>query len=76
MMICGLETAGKVTVRVTVLKKKEAGCIKKALPLLNADDMLMSLEGNLVICQIVNPLKTVRCEFPMKILECYGVKLP
>ncbi len=110
MMICGLETGGIVTVRVTVLKKAEAGYLWDALPLLDADGslmtiqsaetldeaaklaacrmqrlvaavtglddvnsgMLMSLKGNLVICQIVNPLKTVRCEFPKEVLECYG----
>lgn len=33
--------------------------------------MLMSLLGDLVICQIVNPLKTVRCEFPVSVLEGY-----
>ncbi|MGN0373786.1 MAG: acetamidase/formamidase family protein, partial [Enterocloster sp.] len=119
MMICGLETAGKVKVRVTVLKEnilEESGAcfLKEALPLLDAsgtlmtiqsaetldeaaqlaacrmqqlvakasglDDvnsgMLMSLTGNLIICQIVNPLKTVRCEFPKDILERCGAKLP
>ncbi|MDO5349548.1 MAG: acetamidase/formamidase family protein [Lachnospiraceae bacterium] len=38
--------------------------------------MLMSLLGNLVICQIVNPLKTVRCEFPLEVLAAYGGQLP
>lgn len=112
MMICGLETGGKVTVRVTVLKEdsKTFSCLRDALPLLDAGDrlmtiqsaetldeaarlaacrmqalmaqitglddvnagMLMSLKGDLIICQIVNPLKTVRCEFPKAILECYS----
>ena len=38
--------------------------------------MLMSLFCNLVICQIVDPLKTVRAEFSMAILEKYGYRLP
>lgn len=122
VMICGLETAGTVKVRVTVLKgaavagteASEAGALREALPLLvsgrqlmtiqsaasldeagtlaaqrmqrlvakltGLDDvnsgMLMSLLGNLAVCQIVNPLKTVRCEFPLDVLAEYGVRLP
>ena len=34
--------------------------------------MLLSLMGNLHICQIVDPLMTVRMEFPLWILEAYG----
>ena len=109
VLICGLETAGVVTVRVSVLKGKEHQPLFAALPLLHAKDrlmtiqsgktmdeaavlaagkmqqlvkavcgltdedsgMLMSLLGDLVICQIVNPLKTVRCEFPVSVLEGY-----
>lgn len=114
VMICGLETAGEVHVRVSVCKKgsKAAGdavfdAFFDALPVCidgniissiqaaetldeaavfaagkmeallakaaGMDDvkagMLMSLLGNLAVCQIVNPLKTVRCEFPLKVLE-------
>ena len=114
VMICGLETAGEVEVRVSVCKKggKAAGDVVfdaffDALPVCidgniissiqaaetldeaavfaagkmeallakaaGMDDvkagMLMSLLGNLAVCQIVNPLKTVRCEFPLKVLE-------
>ncbi len=131
VMICGLETAGTVTVQVTVLKQGRKSCegredsaaesmsgrnsaLWEALPLLvsgrqvmtiqsaeSLDDaaaaaaqrmqrlvaeltglddvnsgMLMSLLGNLIICQIVNPLKTVRCQFPLDVLEKYQVSLP
>ncbi|MDO5417319.1 MAG: acetamidase/formamidase family protein [Lachnospiraceae bacterium] len=114
MMICGMETAGTVTVKVTVLKKEAAGPVREAVPFLETaeavmsiqsaetldeaaeaaarkmehflteaaglDDvnagMLLSLMGNLVVCQIVNPLKTVRCELTKTVLERYGVKLP
>ncbi len=109
VLICGLETAGVVTVRVSALKGKEHQPLFAALPLLHAKDrlmtiqsgktmdeaavlaagkmqqlvkavcgltdedsgMLMSLLGDLVICQIVNPLKTVRCEFPVSVMEGY-----
>lgn len=38
--------------------------------------MLMSLKGELRICQIVDPMKTARMEFPLEILSLYGFKLP
>ncbi len=149
MGICGLETAGKVTVRVTALKEEEAArygmlgegisddgisgdemagagltsgeaasrvfrAVRAALPLLKEGDqvmtiqsaetldeaallaankmrelaaaasgmdlvnsgMAMSLLGDLAVCQIVNPLKTVRCQFPLKVLAEYGFRLP
>jgi amidase len=38
--------------------------------------MLLSIVGNLRICQIVDPLMTVRMEFPLWILEQYGYTLP
>lgn len=34
--------------------------------------MLLTLAGDLVICQTVNPLKTVRMEFPKEITAQYG----
>jgi amidase len=37
--------------------------------------MLMSLAGDLRICQIVDPLMTARMEFPMEILEKYGLRV-
>lgn len=38
--------------------------------------MLMSLVGNLVFCQVVDPLITVRFEFPKSVLAEYGYTLP
>ncbi len=38
--------------------------------------MLMSLVGNLKFCQVVDPLLTVRFEFPKKVLADYGYTLP
>ncbi len=38
--------------------------------------MFMSLVSDMVVCQVVNPLKTVRMEFPYHILEEYGYSLP
>jgi amidase len=42
---------------------------------LNDAGMLMSLAGELAFCQIVDPLKTVRFEFPKSILEERGFSL-
>jgi amidase len=38
--------------------------------------MLMSLVGNLRFCQVVDPLLTVRFEFPKSVLADYGYTLP
>ncbi len=38
--------------------------------------MLMSLVGNLKFCQVVDPLLTVRFEFPKSVLADYGYELP
>jgi amidase len=41
---------------------------------LNDAGMLMSLVGELKFCQVVDPLKTVRFEFPKNVLEAYGYR--
>lgn len=109
VMICGLETGGEVTVKVSVLKecrlptpflycRGDVMTIQSAATLDGAGDaaakamkdfvkmaagkddfeagMLMSLLSNMVVCQVVDPLKTVRVEFPLKVLEAYGYRLP
>jgi amidase len=43
---------------------------------LNEAGMLMSLAGELRFCQVVDPLKTVRFEFPKAILADRGFSLP
>ena len=43
---------------------------------LNDAGMLMSLVGQLKFCQIVDPEKTVRFEFPKWVLEKYGFRMP
>lgn len=43
---------------------------------LNDAGMLMSLVGQLKFCQVVDPLKTVRFEFPKSVLEECGFKMP
>ncbi len=112
VFICGLETAGRVTVRVSVVKgiaaamlptpflysrgrvmslqsaetldaagdmaaKAMKGFVKAAA---GKDDleagMLMSLLSDMEVCQVVDPLKTVRVEFPLWALETYGYRLP
>ncbi len=42
---------------------------------INDAGMLMSLVGQLKFCQVVDPLKTVRFEFPKWVLSEYGYKL-
>ncbi len=42
---------------------------------LNDAGMLMSLVGQLKFCQVVDPLKTVRFEFPKSVLAEYGYQL-
>jgi amidase len=42
---------------------------------LNDAGMLMSAMGELKFCQVVDPLKTVRFEFPKSVLETYGFRL-
>ena len=42
---------------------------------LNDAGMLMSLVGQLKFCQVVDPLKTVRFEFPKEVLQSYGYEL-
>jgi amidase len=43
---------------------------------LNDAGMLMSLTGQLKFCQVVDPLKTVRFEFPKSVLVEYGFRMP
>lgn len=43
---------------------------------INDAAMLMSLVGNLKFCQVVDPLLTVRFEFPKSVLADYGYTLP
>jgi len=43
---------------------------------LNDAGMLMSLAGELKICQVVNPEMTVRFEFPKKVLASYHYTFP
>nr|WP_162990805.1 acetamidase/formamidase family protein [Maliibacterium massiliense] len=38
--------------------------------------MLLSLVGDLVICQVVDPLMTVRMELPLEVLHAYGYRWP
>jgi amidase len=42
---------------------------------LNDAGMLMSLVGQLKFCQVVDPLKTVRFEFPKSVLAEYGFEM-
>ncbi|WP_293960904.1 acetamidase/formamidase family protein [uncultured Fusobacterium sp.] len=109
VFICGLEIAGEITVKVSVLKniklptpflhsRGKVMSIQSAKDLDKAGDMaakemfefvkeatkqddvrtgmLMSLLSDMAVCQVVDPLLTVRVEFPLEALEKYGYKLP
>ncbi|MBC7262095.1 MAG: acetamidase/formamidase family protein [Chloroflexi bacterium] len=41
----------------------------------NEAGMIMSIAGELKFCQVVDPMKTVRFEFPKSIVEAYGFKI-
>jgi len=109
VIICGIEIAAEITVKIQVLSG-----LSLPLPMVVAGDqimtiaseetldqasvtatemmhqfirealnmdpqeagMLLSIVGNLHICQIVDPLLTVRMEFPLWILEQYGYLIP
>jgi amidase len=42
---------------------------------INEAGMLMSVAGELKFCQVVDPMKTVRFEFPKTVLRAYGFSL-
>ncbi|NCB42302.1 MAG: acetamidase [Clostridia bacterium] len=110
VMICGMEAAGDVTVKVTVVKgrKLPTPCLitaegEKFVTIQSEEDLmaaskkscnkmldflientdldeydggkLLSLKGDLIINQIVNPLKTVRMELDKSILNAYEINL-
>ena len=55
----------------------EENFVKKAAGKDNFEaGMLMSLLSDMAVCQVVDPLKTVRVEFPLAVLETYGYRLP
>lgn len=64
------EAAFQVTHRMAAFLTDSVG-----IPL-NDAGMLMSLAGQLRFCQVVDPLKTVRFEFPKRVLKEYGFALP
>lgn len=108
IIVCGIEIAAKVTVKVDVLTGlslplpmviqgehvmtiasdetlDEAAVtatemmfdfIRQALHMdIHEAGMLLSAAGDLRICQIVDPLMTVRMEFPLWILDKYGYQM-
>jgi amidase len=42
---------------------------------INEAGMIMSLAGELKFCQVVDPMKTVRFEFPKSVLSAYGFRM-
>lgn len=109
VMICGLETGGRVTVTVEVVKgfpmptpalscrgrfysiqsantldqasRKASRAMLRFLQQVTDMDvydcaMLLSLKGDLSVCQIVDPQLTVRMGIDQAILDAYDVVLP
>ena len=64
------EAASQATHRMAAFLTDSVG-----IPL-NDAGMLMSLAGQLRFCQVVDPLKTVRFEFPKRVLKEYGFSMP
>lgn len=108
IVVCGIEIAAEITVKVDVLTGlslplpmvvqgehvmtiasdetlDEAAItatemmldfVRQALGLdIHEAGMLLSVAGDLCICQIVDPLMTVRMEFPLWILDKYGYRM-
>lgn len=108
IVVCGIEIAAEITVKVDVLTGlslplpmvvqgehvmtiasdetlDEAAItatemmldfVRQALGLdIHEAGMLLSVAGDLCICQIVDPLMTVRMEFPLWILDKYGYQM-
>lgn len=105
--VCGVETDGVVTIKISVLKNCNLPTPlivddKNAIALYSAEtadeacegaaiqmfkflmseldmtdhdaEMLLSVIGNVCICQIVDPEKTARMEIPISVLDAYGYK--
>jgi len=54
-----------------------ANLLKEATPLSTEEiATLMSAVGNLQVCQVVDPEKTVRFSMPNKVFTSYGIKFP
>ena len=103
--VCGVEIAGAVTVRVTVVKNcglptpflvnseiaaaihsaetVDEACVGATMAMhsflmqelgMNEHEagMLLSVAGDLRICQIVDPEKTCRMEIPLSVADAYG----
>ncbi|MDL2313764.1 acetamidase/formamidase family protein, partial [Desulfovibrio sp. OttesenSCG-928-C14] len=64
------EAAGLATRNMQSFLVEELGLDRSAA------GMLLSVEGDLRICQVVDPLKTVRMEISLEILEQRGYRLP
>ncbi|MBE5792832.1 MAG: acetamidase [Clostridiales bacterium] len=105
--VCGVETDGVVTVKITVLKNSKLptpfivddkhaisvysaetadeacegatinmfNCLMNELHMTDHEaEMLLSVIGNVCICQIVDPERTARMEVPIGVFEAYGYK--
>lgn len=108
IIVCGIEIAAEITVKVDVLTglslplpmivqgehvitiasgetldetaiiatEMMLDFVRQALGLdIHEAGMLLSVVGDLRICQIVDPLMTVRMEFPLWILDKYGCRM-
>lgn len=71
--VCSIQSAPALDEAAGLAVRKMEALLAEAAEI---DDvkagMLMSLLANLVVCQIVNPQKTIRCELPLETLSIYG----
>lgn len=74
MTLASAETLDEAAKQATI---QMHGFLTRELKMSNQEaGMLLSLVGDLRICQVVDPLMTVRMEFPKNILAKYGYVIP
>ena len=72
MAICSAKTADEAADRATLAMHT---FLVKELGMDGHDaGMLLSIAGNLCVCQVVDPKKTFRMELPRSVTKAYGYK--
>ncbi|MDR3348654.1 MAG: acetamidase/formamidase family protein [Acidaminococcales bacterium] len=75
--LMALASAGTLDAAASLAARNMQGFLTDALGMdKTAAAMLLSIEGNLCVCQVVDPLKTARMEISLDILEQAAYELP
>ncbi|HUV15571.1 MAG TPA: acetamidase/formamidase family protein [Pelolinea sp.] len=76
-LLAAVASAGSLDQAGSDATHNMADFLTRFVPLpVNDAGMLMSLVGQLKVCQVVDPQKTARFEFPKWVLKEYGYELP